>query len=62
MALAIQTEGTCYPTPTIWRATPALRFSIVNCETTADDIARSAAAVFSVYEEHWSREIARPTA
>jgi glutamate/tyrosine decarboxylase-like PLP-dependent enzyme len=62
MALAIQTEGTCYPTPTIWRATPALRFSIVNCETSADDIARSAAAVINVYEEHWGREMARPTA
>jgi hypothetical protein len=51
MALAIQSEGTCYPTPTLWRATPALRFSIVNSDTTADDIARTAAAVVKVYED-----------
>jgi len=61
IALAIQTEGTCYPTPTIWRATPALRFSIVNSDTTPDDIARSATAVVSVYEEHFGRESAPPT-
>jgi hypothetical protein len=61
LAIAIQGEGTCYPTPTIWRATPALRFSIVNSETTPDDIARSAAAVINVYEEHYGRESARPT-
>ena len=56
MALAIQAEGTCYPTPTIWRATPALRFSVVNFDTTADDIACSAAAVINVYEDHFGRE------
>jgi len=52
MALAIQTEGTCYPTPTIWRATPALRFSVVNADTTPIDMAYSAAAVINVYESH----------
>jgi glutamate/tyrosine decarboxylase-like PLP-dependent enzyme len=61
MALAIQNEGTCYPTPTVWRATPALRFSIVNSDTTPDDIARSAAAVISVYEELFGRESAPST-
>jgi hypothetical protein len=61
MTLAIQAEGTCYPTPTVWRATPALRFSIVNSDTTPDDIARSAAAVINVYEEHVRRERARPS-
>jgi hypothetical protein len=59
MALAIQNEGVCYPTPTIWRATPALRFSIVNADTTPDDIARSAAAVIDVYGAHFGREPAR---
>jgi glutamate/tyrosine decarboxylase-like PLP-dependent enzyme len=54
MALAIQTEGTCYPTPTTWRATPALRFSVANCDTTPSDIARSAAAVIKVYEDHFA--------
>jgi glutamate/tyrosine decarboxylase-like PLP-dependent enzyme len=52
MALAIQTEGTCYPTPTLWRAVPALRFSVTNADTTPDDIVRSAAAVIEVYEQH----------
>jgi glutamate/tyrosine decarboxylase-like PLP-dependent enzyme len=56
MALAIQTEGTCYPTPTIWRATPALRFSVINYDTTPNDIARSAAAVINVYEDQFGRE------
>jgi hypothetical protein len=51
LAVAIQAEGTCYPTPTLWRATPALRFSIVNHGTTAGDIARSAAAVIDVYRQ-----------
>jgi glutamate/tyrosine decarboxylase-like PLP-dependent enzyme len=55
MALAIQMEGTCYPTPTLWRATPALRFSVINCDTTPVDIARSAAAVIRVYEDHFAR-------
>jgi glutamate/tyrosine decarboxylase-like PLP-dependent enzyme len=52
MTLAIQTEGTCYPTPTLWRAVPALRFSVTNADTTPDDIARSAAAVIEVYEQN----------
>jgi hypothetical protein len=56
MALAIQAEGTCYPTPTLWRATPALRFSIVNCDTTLDDIARSAAAVLDVYRQQFGAD------
>jgi len=58
MAAAIQSEGTCYPTPTIWRATPALRFSVVNCDTTPSDIASSAAAVIKVYEDHFAGESA----
>jgi len=55
MASAIHAEGACYPTPTIWRATPALRFSVVNWTTTSGDIARSAAAVINVYEDHFAR-------
>jgi len=49
LALAVQEEGTCYPTPTLWRACPALRFSVINADTTADDILRSARAVIDVY-------------
>jgi glutamate/tyrosine decarboxylase-like PLP-dependent enzyme len=51
MALAIQKEGTCYPTPTLWRSCPALRFSVINVDTTADDILRSARAVVDVYRQ-----------
>jgi glutamate/tyrosine decarboxylase-like PLP-dependent enzyme len=61
IALAIQTEGTCYPTPTIWRGAAALRFSVINADTTADDIVRSAIAVIRVYEEQFGlREAAPP--
>lgn len=49
LVVAIQREGTCYPTPTVWRGSPALRFSVSNAETTSADIARSAAAVARVY-------------
>jgi glutamate/tyrosine decarboxylase-like PLP-dependent enzyme len=55
IALSIQAEGTCYPTPTIWRGAPALRFSVINADTTGDDIALSAAAVIRVYETHFGR-------
>jgi glutamate/tyrosine decarboxylase-like PLP-dependent enzyme len=47
---ALQREGTCYPTPTLWRGSPALRFSVVNSNTDAADMQRSAAALRSVYE------------
>jgi glutamate/tyrosine decarboxylase-like PLP-dependent enzyme len=49
LVLALQAEGTCYATPTIWRGEPAIRFSVINAETRHDDIVRSAAAVLRVY-------------
>jgi glutamate/tyrosine decarboxylase-like PLP-dependent enzyme len=49
LVLAIQTEGTCYPTPTVWRGTPALRFSVSNADTASEDIVASTAAVARVY-------------
>jgi aromatic-L-amino-acid decarboxylase len=49
LCVALQREGTCYPTPTIWRGTPALRFSVSNAETRPEDIARAAVAVGRVY-------------
>jgi glutamate/tyrosine decarboxylase-like PLP-dependent enzyme len=51
LALGIQIEGTCYATPTVWRGAPALRFSVINADTSADDILRSAAAVGRVYRQ-----------
>jgi glutamate/tyrosine decarboxylase-like PLP-dependent enzyme len=47
-ALAIQAEGTCYATPTIWRGRPALRFSVTSAETGVPDIHRAASAVRQV--------------
>jgi glutamate/tyrosine decarboxylase-like PLP-dependent enzyme len=49
LVVAIQAEGTCYPTPTVWRGAPALRFAISNAGTELDDIVASAAAVARVY-------------
>jgi glutamate/tyrosine decarboxylase-like PLP-dependent enzyme len=49
LAVAIQREGTCYATPTIWRGAPALRFSIINADTTTADIIDSARAVSRIY-------------
>lgn len=45
---AIQQEGTCYPTPSVWRGEPVLRFSVCNATTTPSDIRLSAAAVIRV--------------
>lgn len=49
--LAVQRDGTCYPTPTLWRGWPAVRFSIINATTTEADIERSARAVRRIYAE-----------
>lgn len=51
LALALQREGTCYTTPTLWRGAPALRFSVINASTTPGDILRSARALAAVYAE-----------
>ena len=48
-AVALQRDGTCYPTPTIWRGTPALRFSVSNAETRPDDIRKTAAALGRIH-------------
>ena len=49
LAVALQRDGTCYPTPTIWRGTPALRFSVSNAETRPDDIRKTAAALGRIH-------------
>lgn len=51
LVTAIQHEGTCFPTPTLWRGAPGLRFSVVNWSTSDADIIRSAAAVRGIYAE-----------
>lgn len=68
LVLAIQAEGTCYATPTIWRGVPAVRFSIINAATRAGDIIESARAVGRVYAAMLAAappvrpDAARPTA
>jgi glutamate/tyrosine decarboxylase-like PLP-dependent enzyme len=51
LCVALQREGTCYPTPTLWRGVPALRFSVVNATTSERDVARTAEAVQRVYTQ-----------
>jgi glutamate/tyrosine decarboxylase-like PLP-dependent enzyme len=49
LCVALQREGTCYPTPTIWRGAPALRFSVSNADSRPEDIVATVAAVGRVY-------------
>jgi glutamate/tyrosine decarboxylase-like PLP-dependent enzyme len=49
LAVALQRVGTGYPTPTIWRGAPALRFSVSNAETRPEDIHQAVAAVRRVH-------------
>jgi glutamate/tyrosine decarboxylase-like PLP-dependent enzyme len=44
---AVQRDGTCWCGPTTWRGRRAMRISISNWSTTADDIERSAAAILA---------------
>ena len=45
IAARVQAEGTCWLGPTVYRGTPALRVSVSNWSTSADDVDRSAAAI-----------------
>jgi glutamate/tyrosine decarboxylase-like PLP-dependent enzyme len=45
----LQREGTCYPTPSAFGGATVMRVSIVNWQTTAADIERSAAAVLRAH-------------
>ncbi len=49
LCTALQEEGTCYATPSLWRGVPALRFSIVNASTSEPDVRRTAQALQRVY-------------
>jgi glutamate/tyrosine decarboxylase-like PLP-dependent enzyme len=42
---AVQAEGTCWMGPTTWRGRRAMRISVSNWATTADDVDRSCAAI-----------------
>jgi len=45
MVTAVRQDGTCWCGPTAWDGRPAMRISVSCWATTADDIARSAAAI-----------------
>ena len=46
---AVQRDGTCWCGPTRWRGRRAMRISISNWSTTAEDIERSAAAILAAH-------------
>jgi len=47
---AIQRDGTCWCGPTVWRGRRAMRISISNWATTADDIDRSVTAILGAHD------------
>jgi glutamate/tyrosine decarboxylase-like PLP-dependent enzyme len=51
----IQSEGTCWVGPTMWRGLPACRASFCGWSTTAEHAARSAHAVLRMRDEMMSR-------
>ena len=42
---AVQAEGTCYPSTTVWRGRRGIRLSVCNWQTTFEDVDRSVAAL-----------------
>ncbi|WP_133498644.1 pyridoxal phosphate-dependent decarboxylase family protein [Cognatilysobacter terrigena] len=52
----IQRDGTCWASGTTWHGLAALRISVSNWATTADDVERSADAMLRVYREVTQRE------
>lgn len=46
----VQQEGTCFPTGTTWRGQAAMRISVSNWSTDADDVHRSVEAVLRCHE------------
>jgi glutamate/tyrosine decarboxylase-like PLP-dependent enzyme len=45
LVAALQDDGTCFPTGTIWRGRAGMRLSVSNWQTTADDVDRSLTAI-----------------
>jgi len=45
----VQAEGTCYPSHTRWAGTAAMRISVSNWRTDADDVDRSVAAILAAH-------------
>jgi glutamate/tyrosine decarboxylase-like PLP-dependent enzyme len=48
---AVQDDGTCWPSGTIWRGRNLMRISVSNWQTNADDVDRSVDAILRCYEK-----------
>ena len=46
---AVQAEGTCYPSGTVWRGVAGIRLSVTSHLATEDDMERAAAAILAVH-------------
>jgi glutamate/tyrosine decarboxylase-like PLP-dependent enzyme len=44
-----QADGTCFPTPTVWRGVAAMRISVSNWSTVDADVERSIAAILRAH-------------
>ncbi len=47
---AVQREGTCWMSGTVWQGRAAMRISVANWSTTSDDVDRSVDAILRCYE------------
>ena len=45
----LQGQGTCYPSPTTWHGVAAMRLSVSNWRTDADDVDRSVQAILAAH-------------
>jgi glutamate/tyrosine decarboxylase-like PLP-dependent enzyme len=46
----VQQQGTCYPSPTVWKGRAAMRISVSNWRTDEDDVDRSVRAILAAHE------------
>ena len=49
---AVQAEGTCYPSGTVWRGVAAIRLSVTSFRTGPEDMERAAAAILAAHTAH----------
>ncbi|MCD2190692.1 pyridoxal phosphate-dependent decarboxylase family protein [Actinomycetospora soli] len=56
LARAVAVDGTCWVGTTVWEDAPALRFSVSNWSTTADDVDRSVDRILALRDELAARD------
>ena len=49
--VAVQAEGTCFPSATTWRGRRCIRISVCNWQTTAADVDRSVGAIVAAHAQ-----------